>query len=252
MFTTPRIALGISARLLAVLLFFGGTAAMAHDPDTAAHEAPTKAELEEDSGYVVGGPDLLAIDNPGSFADQYRRDREKKDYLFQIPGIERVLIPWSELRANLDEKYGFRPAFSVTHLYEWADKTLGSKDQASGLEVAIDATWTFFGRGTDSTSMAGFEFLYRERVGADVLPVALFGQVGSLYPSAVAFEDVDPTIGQLWFRQIIDKKVGFVAGKYNPVPAYDFFPMKNFRTDFVDGIHAANVIIPLPSRGLGG
>jgi hypothetical protein len=27
--------------------------------------------------------------------------------------------------------------------------------------------------------------------------------------------------------------------------------MKNFRTDFVDGIHAANVIIPLPSRGLG-
>jgi carbohydrate-selective porin OprB len=28
--------------------------------------------------------------------------------------------------------------------------------------------------------------------------------------------------------------------------------MKNFRTDFVDGIHAANVIIPLPSRGLGG
>jgi porin len=28
--------------------------------------------------------------------------------------------------------------------------------------------------------------------------------------------------------------------------------MKNFRTDFVDGVHAANVIIPLPSRGLGG
>ena len=68
----------------------------------------------------------------------------------------------------------------------------------------------------------------------------------------MAFEEVDPTIGQLWFQQIFKKKFGFRIGKYNPVPAYDFFPMKNFRTDFVDGIHAANVIIPLPSRGLGG
>lgn len=41
-------------------------------------------------------------------------------------------------------------------------------------------------------------------------------------------------------------------GKYNPVSAYDFFPMGNFRTDFVDGVHGANLVIPLPDRGLGG
>jgi porin len=28
--------------------------------------------------------------------------------------------------------------------------------------------------------------------------------------------------------------------------------LKNFRTDFVDGIHAANLVIPLPDRGIGG
>ncbi len=91
--------------------------------------------------------------------------------------------------------------------------------------------------------MAGFEFLYRDNVGTDVPPVALFGQIGSLYPTTVAFGEVDPTIGQLWLQQIVDKKVGFRIGKYNPVPAYDFFPMKNFRTDFVDGVVSQNWIV---------
>lgn len=44
---------------------------------------------------------------------------------------------------------------------------------------------------------------------------------------------------------------GFRLGRFFPVAAYDFFPLKNFRTDFVDGIHAANLVIPLPDRGFG-
>jgi porin len=194
------------------------------------------------------------MDNPGSIEEQFNRDREKKDYLFQFPGADVVLTPWSRLRTRLDEKYGFRPAFSLTNLYQYADKTVGpnGENEGSGLEVTFDATWTFLGRETDSPSMAGFEFLYRTKAGTDIYPTELAREAGTLYPTTVAFSDVDPTIGQLYLRQIFKKKIGFLIGKYFPVSAYDFFPMKNFRTDFVDGIHAANVIIPLPSRGLGG
>ena len=252
MSTSAHAAGRFLASVLSGMILLAGPAAMTEEPDAAADAAQPDGETVGSPDYVVGGPDGLAIDNPGSFPDQFRRDRERKDYLFQIPGADLVLGPWGKLRARLDEKYGFRPALSITHIYQWADDTVGPKEQASGLDIAIDATWTFFGLGTDSTSMAGFEFLYRDNVGTDVPPVALFGQIGSLYPTTVAFGEVDPTIGQLWLQQIVDKKVGFRIGKYNPVPAYDFFPMKNFRTDFVDGIHAANVIIPLPSRGLGG
>ncbi len=219
-------------------------------PDPATGEGPVATWVAEQSDE----PDDIAMDNPGSIAEQFRRDRESKDYLVQIPGAHVILDPWSNLRTSLDEKYGFRPAFSFTHLYEWASETArpGAEDEGSGIEVAIDATWTFLGRGTDSPSMGGFEFLYRDDAGTDIPPAALFTQAGSLYPSTVAFGEVDPTIGQLWIQQIFKNKIGFRIGKYNPVPSYDFFPMKNFRTDFVDGIHAANVIIPLPSRGLGG
>jgi len=219
-------------------------ASTAAQPDDELNEIDSK-EADEARGEL--------IDNPGSIAEQFRRDRASKDYLFQFPGANLVLEPWNDFRARLGEKYGFRPSFSFTHLYQWASDTVGpnTEDDGSGLEVNIDATWDFWGRETDSPSTAGFEFLYRDKAGTDIPPVALFTQTGGLYPSTVAFGEVDPTLGQLWLQQIYKKKVGVRVGKYFPISAYDFFPLKNFRTDFLDGIHGANLVIPLPDRGLG-
>jgi porin len=249
---------GVSGFLAALCLTLAGLVVC---PQSTADETPeaTAEPRADDDGSTTPeseseDPGDLAIDNPGSFPEQFNRDREPKDYLFQIPGAQYVLGPWSELRSYLDEEWGFRPAFSVTHLYQWASETArpGAEDDGSGIEVTFDATWTFLGRGTDSPSEGGFEFLYRDKAGTDIPPVALFTQTGALYPSTVAFGEVDPTIGQLWLQQIFKKRVGFRIGKIFPVSAYDFFPLKNFRTDFVDGIHAANLVIPLPDRGLGG
>jgi porin len=211
------------------------------DEDSAPADSPEMDPSEE-----------MTMANPGSIYEQFRRDRESKESLFQFPGAHLVLDPWTDLRTRLDEKFGFRPSFSFTHIYQWTNESVGPEDEASGYDLAVDATWTALGRKTDSPTMLGFEFLYRDKVGTDIPPVALFTQAGSLYPTTVAFGEIDASVGQLWLQQIINNQFGMRIGKYNPVPAYDFFPMKNFRTDFVDGIHAANVIIPLPSRGLGG
>ena len=194
----------------------------------------------------------MTMANPGSIYEQFKRDRESKESLFQIPGAHLVFEPWSDLRTYLDEKFGFRPAFSFTHIYQWASDSVGPEDDVSGYEVALDATWTALGRKTDSPTMVGFEFLYRDKLGTDLPPVALFTQAGSLYPTTVAFAEIDPSVGQLWLQQIVKNRFGLRIGKYFPVAAYDFFPLKNFRTDFVDGIHAANLVIPLPDRGIGG
>jgi porin len=243
----------LGATLCLSALVFVPSAAWAADETSApsGSEAP-REESESADPQTRDEPDDFAMNNPGSILEQFRRDRETKDFLFQIPGVRLVTGPWSDLRKRLDERYGFRPAFSFTHLYQWADDTAGGEDDGSGFEVNVDATWTFFGRETSSPSMAGFEFLYRDKAGTNIPPVALFTQTGALYPSTVAFGDVDPTIGQLWLQQVIKNRVGFRIGKYFPISAYDFFPLKNFRTDFLDGIHAANLVIPLPDRGLGG
>jgi len=198
--------------------------------------------------------DGLEMDNPGSIPEQLREDWQRKDYLFQIPGAASVLGPWHKLRSMLDEKYGFKPQFSFTNLTQWASDTLplATEDHASGYELIIDGTWTFRGRGTDSPSMIGFEFLTRNRMGTEIPPVPLFTQIGSLYPTTVAFGELDPSVGQLWLQHKFGDHFGFQVGKLFPISAYDFFPLKNFRTDFLDPIHAADIVIPLPERGLGG
>ena len=60
--------------------------------------------------------DDLAINNPSSIVEQGRRDDQRKDYLFQFPGVDKLLKPWSELRTDLAENYGFRPGVSFTNL----------------------------------------------------------------------------------------------------------------------------------------
>ena len=76
--------------------------------------------------------------------------------------------------------------------------------------------------------------------------------MGTTEPTTIAFNDIDPSVGQLWLQQVLADRFGFRIGKYYPLDAYDFFPLKNFRMDFVDGVQSANLVIPLPDRGLGG
>jgi porin len=209
-------------------------------PQAVDDEAP--AEALADPGF----------NSPGSIAERLREDWAPRESLFQIPGVDELLAPWYRWKAELNEEHGLKFNLSATHLYQWASDTVGPEDDASGFDLTAIGTWTFLGRDTDSPSIAGFEFLYRDRLGTDIPPVALFTQISSLYPTTVGFADISPSLGQLWFQQRFGGRWGFQIGKLFPITAYDFFPLKNFKTDFVDGIHGANLVMPLPDRGLGG
>jgi porin len=80
----------------------------------------------------------------------------------------------------------------------------------------------------------------------------LFTQFGSLYSTAAPYGETEASIGELWLQQRFKNVFGFRIGQVFPITAYDFFPFKNFRKDFVDFNHVTNASIPLPSNGLGG
>ena len=159
--------------------------------------------------------DRLRFNNPGSIELRLDRDRDarRKDSLFQIPGME----SWYDFKANLNANYGFRFGASYSHLYQRASDTLSGdrEDDASGFEVNVHGTWTFLGRETTSPTIAGFEFLYIDKMGTDIAPASLFTQTGSLYPTAAAFGEVDPSISELWLQQIFDRRFGFRIGKFS-------------------------------------
>ena len=125
------------------------------------------------------------------------RDREarRKDFLFQIPGLE----PWYGFKDDLAENYGFRFGASFSHLYQRASDTLpGDREEdASGYELNIHGTWTLLGRQTNSPTIAGFEILRIDKLGTDIPPASLFTQTGSLYPTAAAFGEVETSVSEL-------------------------------------------------------
>jgi porin len=193
----------------------------------------------------------LVMNNPGSIVERLEEEAEPKDYLFQFPGVDGALKPWYAFKAGLDEKHGFRFGISFTTLYQKASDAFGPEDDAAGFDLDLSGSWTFLGRGTDSPTVLGFNFFWRDDLGTEIPPQVLFTQYGGLYSNAAPFGENDPVVGELWIQQKFKNVFGFRVGKIFPITAYDFFPFKNFRKDFVDFNHVTNAAMPLPGNGLG-
>ncbi len=193
----------------------------------------------------------LRINSPGSIVKRLEEDAAPKEYLFQIPGVDGVMKSWYDMKSKLDKNYGFKFGISYTAFYQKTDDNFGPENDAASYDLDISGTWTFLGRGTDSPTMLGFDILRRDTLGTEIPPKFLFTQYGSLNSGAAPFGEEDLAIGELYLQKIFKKKFGFRIGQIFPITAYDFFPFKNFRTDFTDFNHVTNNTIPLPGNGLG-
>jgi porin len=193
----------------------------------------------------------MSMNSPGSIVERLEEDAEPKEYLFQFPGVSGALQPWYDFKDNLDKQHGFRFGISYTSFYQKATDTFGPEDDAAGFDLDISGTWTFLGRGTDSPTMLGFDLYWRDNYGSKIPPQPLFTQYGALYSGAAPYGENDPVVGELWLQKKFNNVFGFRVGQIFPITAYDFFPFKNFRTDFVDFNHVTNAAIPLPGNGLG-
>jgi porin len=223
-----------------------------------AHAVSTVAQADDEStsvdSQVADNLDDLPMNmnNPGSIVERLEEDAEPTDYLFQFPGVSEALKPWYDFKDDLAKKHGFNFGISYTAYYQQASDTFGSEDDAASFDLDVSGAWNFLGRETDSPTTLGFDFFWRDTLGTDFSPQTLFTQFGSLYSSAAPYGENDPVVGELWIQQKIGNDFGFRVGKIFPITAYDFFPFKNFRTDFVDFNHVTNATIPLPGNGLGG
>jgi porin len=193
----------------------------------------------------------MNMNNPGSIVERLEEDAESKDYIFQFPGVTGVLKPWYDWKIELNEQHGFNFGISYTAYYQKASDAFGPEDNAASSDLDISGTWTFLGRGTESPTMLGFNFFWRDTLDGKISTQTLFTQYGGLYSGAAPYGEEDPVVGEIWIQKKFNNVFGFRVGKIFPITAYDFFPFKNFRTDFVDFNHVTNATIPLPGNGLG-
>ena len=233
-----------------VFLFLGLLAAVALSSLTvSAEDISNPAAQANPVEESINSP--LDLNSPGSVVDRLEEDEQPKEHLFQIPGVSRLLQPWYNLKDDLEKKYGFKYGISYTTFYQKASDSFGPEDDAASYDLDISGTWTFYGRETPSPAMVGFDVFRRDTLGTDIPPQRLFTQYGGLYSGAAPYGEEDLVIGELWLQQKFNNVFGYRIGKIFPITAYDFFPFKNFRTDFVDFNHVTNAAIPLPGNGLG-
>ena len=231
------------------LLLAGVTLGLCPSPRVAVAEP---AENAEESPEEANSVDVFPVrDNPGSIISQLDRAEEERAYLFEIPGTSQPMESWSQWKAHLNEKYGLRFLIEWAALYQFASHTLGTEKDAAGYDFEINGTWTFLGKDTPTYSMIGFGLFQKDTIRTGQSPLTLFTQYGSMYPGGTAYGEDDFVVGEFWFQQRIQNKFGFRIGYVFPLTAYDFFPFKNYRTDFVDQNNVANTAIPLPLQGLG-
>ena len=251
----------IVARLVFGLLAgcLSSVGVLASPPVTKGEGSAASTPTPKDDASVLSGSQLtdefdelpMNMNNPGSIVERLQQDEQPKDYLFQFPGVNGALKPWYDFKARLDKKHGFKFGISYTAFYQKASDNFGPEDDAAGYDLDISGAWTFLGRGTDSPTTLGFDFFKRDTLGTDIPPQRLFTQFGGLYSSAAPYGEEDLVVGELWIQQKFSNRFGYRIGKIFPITAYDFFPFKNFRTDFVDFNHVTNTTIPLPGNGLG-
>ncbi|HCU53658.1 MAG TPA: hypothetical protein DIC36_05045 [Gammaproteobacteria bacterium] len=195
----------------------------------------------------------MVINNPGSVVERVEADQQDEDYLFAIPGASGLLNPWNDFKANLARIYALKFGISYTSYYQkTSENNLGPEDDAASYDLDISGSWTFMNRDSGSDGVLGISFFKRDSYGSKIPPQRLFSQVGSLYSSAAPYGENDFVLGELWVQKKFNNKWGFRVGKLFPITAYDFFPFKNFRTDFVDFNNVTNAAIPLPGNGYGG
>lgn len=211
----------------------------------------SSTQVRADNAGASEQENSLRLNSPGSITTRLEEDAAPKEYLFQFPGVDGALKPWYALKAGLDKNYGVKFGLSYTTLYQKTDDNFGPEDDAASFDFDISGTWTFLGRDTDSPTMLGFNVLWRDKFGGGIPPQVLFTQYGSLYSGAAPFGEEDLAIGELYIQKKFKNVFGFRVGQIFPITAYDFFPFKNFRSDFLDFNHVTNATIPLPGNGLG-
>jgi len=191
-------------------------------------------------GRRVGGPTDIDVDLDTSFP--------KLDSVFPSL-IPKGYFAWKE---KLYENTGIKLGISYQSLAQVASDTIRTQDYAWGGWLLIEAKWEAINRGEHFEGSLVVTLDWRHTI-AGANP-ALFGtvDVGSLWPTDLAFFKFDLTVATLYWEQWFDKdRFVLRVGKQLAAQIYDFFRFKDARVSFSSDPFAGHTSIPAPPFALG-
>ena len=206
---------------------------------------------------VVGAPgidaqeEVATFGGPSSVNAQIRSDREVKQTPFRFTGLSGQMQPYYDFQARIKQENGLAFGADYNALYQHASDSPGEDDAAGGV-IRLFANWTMTGRGTPRTGSLVAKVENRHRLGTDIAPQDLAGEIGYVGLTAIVHSDADTLLTNLYWQQNFGASGwAFVAGFVDTTDYVDIYGLANPWTTFSNLTFSTNPVIPVPNQGLG-
>jgi len=225
-----------------------GTTETASEQATAESETEGAMEGEKTkSGYGNSGQ----FGGPKSVGAQLKTDDKVKKPLFTIDGLQRALKPYDAFKRRVNEKIGLQFGGDYNVFLQDASRSMG-EDSAVGGVFRFFGQWDLLGRDSKNTGTLVYKVESRHRLGTDVAPQALAGEIGYAGLTALTFSNAGWELTNFFWRQeLLDGKLGFVLGQVDVTDYVDTYGLVSPWTDFSNLAFSTDPTIPAPNQGLG-
>jgi porin len=205
---------------------------------------------EKDALSKSGYEDVPRFGGPSSVGGTLEEDDRERGYRFG--GLQKGLKPYFDWKARTNEKHGLAFSFDYTGLYQGANETAGTEDDASGGIFRFFGSWTVLNRGGGSPGSIVYKVESRNRLGSGIAPQGLGFEIGYAGLTAAPFSDIDWALTNLyWQQKLSDGRVVFNLGVVDATDYVNVYGLINPWTSFSNLAFLTDATIPAPNQGLG-
>lgn len=176
-------------------------------------------------------------------------------YQLQInkaPPLDSLTHPWHSFKLRVRERSGLDFNLDYATLYQNAGSSLNGNDEAFSGVFRLYGKWELLGRGTKNVGSLIAKVENRERLGGDVVPGSLGGNLGYFGTTGASFTDAGWFLAPLYWEQFLaDGRAAFVVGRLDSLDFVDISGYSGQWQRFQNGSLLVNSTIPYPDLGLG-
>jgi porin len=188
---------------------------------------------------------------PASVGAQLRSDEASKASLFRPQTIPSALRSYVAFKDRLRDEHGLSYGMDYNLLYQHADQSLGEQNAAGGV-LRLFGTWTLFDQASARPGSIEFKVENRHRLGTEVAPASLAGQIGYAGLTAVPFSDAGTILTNLyWHQSFLDNRLAYIVGIVDVTDYVGVYGLVNPWTDFINLAFSTDPTTPAPDQGFG-
>ncbi len=211
-----------------------------------AEEATAQAPVRTDTEETPAG-----FGGPASVGVQLRSDEAPKRSLFRRQALSAALASYSAFKDRLRDEHGLSYAMDYNLLYQHADKSRGKQNAAGGV-LRLFGTWTLFDQASAHPGSVEFKVENRHRLGTELAPASLAGQIGYAGLTAVPFGDAGTILTNLyWHQAFLDNRLAYIVGIVDVTDYVGVYGLVNPWTDFINLAFSTDPTTPAPDQGFG-